>query len=194
MNLSGAPILTYTVASDRLDDEALSWLVDNQVAKRMLAVRGVGAVSRVGGVTREVRIELDPGKLLSLNASAADVSRQLRQIQQEASGGRADIGGAEQSVRTIGTVQNASELAAMDITLGDGRHVRLDQLAKVSDTVAEQRSAAWLNGKPVVGFEITRTKGAGEIEVANGVKAAIDELRAAHPEIQFDEAFNFVDP
>ncbi|WP_395385482.1 efflux RND transporter permease subunit [Paucibacter sp. JuS9] len=194
MNLSGAPILTYTVASDRLDDEALSWLVDNQVAKRMLAVRGVGAVSRVGGVTREVRIELDPGKLLSLNASAADVSRQLRQIQQEASGGRADIGGAEQSVRTIGTVQNASELAAMDITLGDGRHVRLDQLAKVSDTVAEQRSAAWLNGKPVVGFEITRTKGAGEIEVANGVKAAIDELRTAHPEIQFDEAFNFVDP
>ena len=194
MNLSGAPILTYTVASDRLDDEALSWLVDNQVAKRMLAVRGVGAMSRVGGVTREVRIELDPAKLLSLNASAADVSRQLRQIQQEASGGRADIGGAEQSVRTIGTVQNASELAAMDITLGDGRHVRLDQLAKVSDTVAEQRSAAWLNGKPVVGFEITRTKGAGEIEVANGVKTAIDELRAAHPEIQFDEAFNFVDP
>jgi len=194
MNLSGAPILTYTVASSRLDDEALSWLVDNQVAKRMLAVRGVGAVSRVGGVTREVRIELDPAKLLSLNASAADVSRQLRQIQQEASGGRVDISGAEQSVRTIGTVQDAAELAAMDITLGDGRRVRLDQIATVSDTVAEQRAAAWLNGKPVVGFEITRTKGAGEIEVAHGVKAAIDELRAAHPEIRFDEAFNFVDP
>ncbi|MDI4632591.1 efflux RND transporter permease subunit [Pelomonas sp. V22] len=194
MNLSGAPILTYTVASDRLDDEALSWLVDNQVAKRMLAVRGVGAVSRVGGVSREVRIELDPAKLLSLNASAADVSRQLRQIQQEASGGRADVGGAEQSVRTLGTVQNAAELAAMDISLSDGRRVRLDQLATVSDTVAEQRAAAWLNGKAVVGFEITRTKGAGEIEVANGVKAAIDELRAAHPEIRFDEAFNFVDP
>ncbi len=194
MNLSGAPILTYTVASDRLDDEALSWLVDNQVAKRMLAVRGVGAVSRVGGVSREVRIELDPAKLLSLNASAADVSRQLRQIQQEASGGRADVGGAEQSVRTLGTVQNAAELAAMDISLSDGRRVRLDQLASVSDTVAEQRSAAWLNGKAVVGFEITRTKGAGEIEVADGVKAAIEELRAAHPEIRFDEAFNFVDP
>ncbi len=194
MELSGMPILTYSVASPRMDDEALSWFVDNQVAKRILAVRGVGAVSRVGGASREVRVELDPAKLLALNATAADVSRQLRQIQQEASGGRADIGGAEQSVRTLATVQSAQELAAMDIALSDGRRIRLDQIAKVSDTVAEQRASAQLNGKPVVGFEITRTRGAGEVEVAAGVKLAIEELRAAHPEIEFAEAYNFVDP
>jgi multidrug efflux pump subunit AcrB len=194
MELSGMPILTYSVASPRMDDEALSWFVDNQVAKRILAVRGVGAVSRVGGASREVRVELDPAKLLSLNATAADVSRQLRQIQQEASGGRADIGGAEQSVRTLATVQTAQELAAMDIALSDGRRIRLDQIAKVSDTVAEKRSSAQLNGQPVVGFEITRTRGAGEVEVAAGVKLAIEELRAAHPEIEFAEAYNFVDP
>jgi multidrug efflux pump subunit AcrB len=104
MELSGAPILTYTVASSRMDDEALSWFVDNTVTKSMLSVRGVGAVSRVGGVTREVRVELDPARLQALNATAADISRQLRQVQQEASGGRADLGGAEQSVRTIATV------------------------------------------------------------------------------------------
>ncbi|MCV2358946.1 efflux RND transporter permease subunit [Paucibacter sp. TC2R-5] len=194
MELSGMPILTYTVASARMDEEALSWFVDNQVAKSILAVRGVGAVSRVGGASREVRVELDPAKLLALNASAADVSRQLRQIQQEASGGRADIGGAEQSVRTLATVQTAQELAAMDIALSDGRRIRLDQVALVSDTVAERRSSAQLNGKPVVGFEITRTRGAGEVEVAAGVKAAIAALRAAHPEIEFAEAYNFVDP
>ena len=198
MELSGLPILTYTVASvpgrDGMDDEALSWFVDNQVAKRMLAVRGVGAVSRVGGASREVRVELDAARLLALNATAADISRQLQQIQQEASGGRAELGGAEQSVRTLATVQTAQELAAMDIALSDGRRIRLDQVARVRDTVAEQRSAALLNGKQVVGFEITRTRGAGEVEVAAGVKLAIAELRAAHPELRFDEAFNFVDP
>ncbi|MFY8118475.1 MAG: efflux RND transporter permease subunit, partial [Roseateles sp.] len=197
LELSGTPILTYTVASLRkegMDDEALSWFVDKQVTKRMLAVRGVGAVSRVGGVTREVRVELDPIKLLALNTTAAEVSRQLRQFQQEASGGRVDIGGAEQSVRTLATVQSAQELAAMDIALADGRRLRLDQLATVSDTVAEQRSAALLNGKPVVGFEITRSRGAGEIEVAQGVKLALEELRRDHPEVEIVEAFNFVDP
>lgn len=194
MNLAGAPILTYTVASSRMDDEALSWFVDNTVTKRMLSVRGVGAVSRVGGVSREVRVELDPARLLALNASAADISRQLRQIQQEASGGRADVGGAEQSVRTIATVQSSAELARMDIVLSDGRHVRLDQVAAITDTVAEQRSAALLNGKPVVGFEITRSRGAGEIEVADGVRAELENLKAAHPDITITEAFNFIDP
>ena len=194
VNLSGAPILTYTVASGRMDDEALSWFVDNTVTKALLSARGVGAVSRVGGVTREIRIELDPAKLLALRATAADISRQLRQIQQEASGGRSDVGGIEQSVRTIATVQSADELGTMDIVLSDGRHLRLDQVASVSDTVGEQRTTALLNGKPVVGFEITRSKGAGEVEVADNVKLALAKLQAEHPDIEITEAFNFVDP
>ena len=194
VNLAGSPILTYTVASNRMDDEALSWFVDNTVAKRLLSVRGVGAVARVGGVDREVRVELDAMRMLSLGATAADISRQLRQTQQEASGGRADVGGVEQSVRTIGTVQSAAELARMDIVLTDGRRVRLEQLASVTDTVAEQRSAALLDGKPVVGFEITRSRGASEVEVANGVRAELARLKAEHPDISIVESFNFVDP
>ncbi|HNH35868.1 MAG TPA: efflux RND transporter permease subunit, partial [Rhodocyclaceae bacterium] len=194
MNVSGSPILTYTVASSRLDDEALSWFVDNTVAKAMLSVRGVGAVSRVGGVSRELRVEPDPARLLALRATASDISRQLRQIQQEASGGRSDLGGAEQSVRTVATVRSVDELAAMDIVLPDGRRVRLDQLAAVTDTVAEQRSAALLNGQPVVGFEITRSRGAGEVQVAAAIRQSLARLKADHPHITITEAFNFVDP
>ena len=199
MDISGAPILTYTVSSTRMDGEALSWFVDNTVTKHLLSVRGVGAVARVGGATREVRVALDPARLQALGATAADISRQLRQVQQEASGGRTDVGGAEQSVRTIATVQSADELARMEIALTgsagvEGRRIRLDQVAEVADTVAEQRSAALLNGKPVVGFEITRSRGAGEVDVATGVRAELEKLKAAHPEIAVTEAFNFVDP
>ncbi|MBI5792181.1 MAG: efflux RND transporter permease subunit [Rhodocyclales bacterium] len=194
MNVAGAPILTYTVASARMDEEALSWFVDNTVTKTLLSVRGVGAVARVGGVTREIRVELDPDRLMALRATASDVSRQLRQVQQEASGGRTDVGGAEQSVRTIATVQSAEETGAIEIALADGRRVRLSELAKVSDTVAEQRSAALLNGKPVVGFEINRSRGASEVDVADGVRAALAKLKVDHPDLVVTEAFNFVDP
>jgi len=194
VNIAGSPILTYTVASTRMDDEALSWFVDNTVTKRLLSVRGVGAVARVGGVDREVRVELDPTRMLALGATAAEISRQLRQTQQEASGGRVDVGGAEQSVRTIATVQSAEELARVDIVLGDGRRARLDQLATVTDTVAEQRSAALLDGRPVVGFEVVRSRGASEIDVAEGVRAELARLKAEHPDIAIVEAFNFVDP
>lgn len=194
INLAGAPILTYTVASSRMDDEALSWFVDNTVTKTILSVRGVGAVARVGGVSREVRIELDPARLLALNATAGDISRQLRQIQQDASGGRSDLGGAEQSVRTIATVGDAKTLGSMDIVLTNGQKIRLDQVATVTDTVAEQRSAALLNGQPVVGFEITRSRGAGEVELATQVRATLEKLKADYPDITITEAFNFVDP
>ena len=194
LDLAGTPILTYTVASSRMDDEALSWFVDNDVTKAMLAVRGVGSVARVGGVTREVRVELDPARLLALNATAADISRQLQAVQQDAASGRADVGGIEQSVRTIATVKSAEELARLEVSLADGRRLRLDQVARVSDTVAELRSGALLNGKPVVSFEVVRSRGAGETDVADGVRAALAKLRTDHPDVTVTEAFNFVDP
>ncbi len=59
INLAGAPVLAYTVRSSRMDDEALSWLVDKDITRNLLSLRGVGAVNRVGGVTREVQIALD---------------------------------------------------------------------------------------------------------------------------------------
>jgi len=194
MNLSGAPILAFTVRSGNMDDEALSWFVDNTIARSLLGVRGVGSVARVGGVTREVQVALDPIKLQSLGASAADVSRQLRLVQTESAGGRADLGGSEQPMRTLATVATVDELARLELTLSNGRRVRLDEIASVKDTVAEQRSFATLNGKPVVGFEVTRSKGASEVEVGAAVHKALDELKAKHPDLELTQAFDFVTP
>lgn len=194
VEIADSPILIYSIASTRMDDEALSWFVDNEVSKALLAVPGVGAVTRVGGVSREVRVDLDPDSLLALHTTAADISRQLRQVQQEAPGGRVNFGAAEQSVRTIATVQTAEEIGAIELALGDGRHIRLDQVAAVSDSVAEPRSAAFLDGVRVVGFEILRARGYGEIEVAGGVRNALVSLMARHPETTVREVFDFVEP
>ncbi|MFZ2541627.1 MAG: efflux RND transporter permease subunit [Gallionella sp.] len=193
VELSGKPILTYTIAAPDMSEEELSWFVDNYMTKLLLGVKGVGAVNRVGGVTRQIRVELDPVKLLALNLTASELSSQLRQIQQEAPGGRTDLGGMEQTVRTVATVQTAGQLAQMEISLRDGRHVRLDQVAYVSDTIAERRSAALHNGKQVVGFEIIRSLGAGDVEVGNGVSKALESLKGTHPEITVERVFNMVD-
>ena len=194
VNLSGSPILALTIRSNSMDDEALSWFVDNTVARKLLGVRGVGSVVRVGGVTRQVEVALDPLKLQALGATAADNSRQLRQVQTESAGGRADLGGSEQPMRTLATVQSAAELAALELTLSNGQHLRLDQVATITDTVAEPRALALLNGKPVVGFEITRSKGASEVEVGAAVNLALQELKAQHPDIELVQAFDFVTP
>ena len=194
LDLAGSPILAYTVASDRLDEEGLSWFVEDTIAKRLLLVRGVGAVSRVGGVTREVSIALDPARLSSFGISAGEVSRQLRQVQQEAGGGRVDIGTSEQAVRTLGNVRSAEELGRVELSISGGRRVRLNEIAKITDGIAETRSLALLNGRPVAGFEVTRSRGASEVEVGAGVRAALAELSVAHPHMKLTEAFDFVTP
>ncbi|HYD59842.1 MAG TPA: efflux RND transporter permease subunit [Noviherbaspirillum sp.] len=194
IDLASQPVLAFTIHSPRLDEEALSWFVDNDISRKLLAVRGVGAVNRVGGVSREVRVALDPGKMLALGATAADVSRQLRMMQNESAGGRADLGGGEQPMRTLATVKSAEELASLELPLSDGRRIRLDEVATVSDTIAERRSAALLNGKPVVGFEVARSKGESEVAVGAAVQKALAELREQHPDLEITEAFNFVAP
>ncbi len=194
LDFAAQPVLAFTISSTRMDDEALSWFVDNDATRRLLAISGVGAVNRVGGVTRQVHVDLDPGKLQALGATAADISRQLRQVQTESAGGRTDVGGSEQPVRTLATVQSADELADMQIALSDGRRIRLDQVARISDTIAEPRAVAFLNGKPVVGFEVARSRGASEVEVGEAVQRALEQLRVERPDLHLTEAFNFVQP
>ena len=194
VEIAGGAVLAYTVSSDKMDAEALSWFVDNDVSKQLLSVNGVGAVSRVGGVDREVQVLLDPLKLQSLGTTATDVSRQLARVQIESAGGRVDLGGSQQPLRTLSQLASAEALSRMEISLSDGRRIRLDQIAEVRDTVADPTAAAFLDGKPVVGFEVARSRGASEIEVGDGVRARLKELQTARPDLKITESFDFVTP
>jgi len=207
---SGGSIVTYTVASERTAAEALSWFVDNEISKALLAVEGVGKVARVGGVNREVHVDLDSARMQALGVTAGDISAQLKRVQQDASGGRGDIGGAVQSVRSLGAVDSVAGIADLDIPLADGRRVRLKDLGSVTDGIAERAAFAVLGAAtdgghagnagavtgeetPVIAFEVTRIKGASEVAVAQAVAAEVARLAAVHPEAQIREAFNTVD-
>ena len=194
MEFTGTPVLAFTLTSPLYDEEGLSWFVDQTVTRRLLAVKGVGSVTRVGGVQRQVEIALDPVRMQALRISAADVSRQLKRVQTESAGGRTDLGGSEQPLRTIATVGSAAELADMELSVGQGGRIRLRDIASVKDTIAERRASAFLNGKPVIGFEVTRSRGASEVDVGDRVFKALDALRALHPDLQITNAYDFVTP
>lgn len=194
LNTAGIAIVTYAVQSERMSEETLSWFVDNEIAKAMRATAGVGEVSRVGGVDREVAVELDAAAMNGLGVSAATVASQLRAVQRDLSGGEGRVGGQNQSLRTLGAAGSVAEIAALPIPLGDGRKVRLDQIASVTDSHAERSSYAYLDGKPVIAFQITRTKGASEVATLAAVEKTIASLQARHPLLKFEQAYNLVQP
>ncbi len=193
VDIEGLPILTYAARAPAMTVEELSWFVDDTVIRALQGVKGVAKVERVGGVEREIRVSLDPDRLLSHGITAGEVNRQIRATNVDLAGGRGEIAGREQAIRTLAGARTVAELAGTMIPLPGGRHVRLDQLGTVTDAYEEQRTYAELNGDPVVAFSITRGKGASDVGVAKEVEKKIAELSAAHPNVGLKQIDTFVD-
>jgi multidrug efflux pump subunit AcrB len=185
VTIGGDAVLVYAIASSTMNEEALSWYVDDTVTKAVLGVPGVGRIERVGGVQREVRIEVNPTELAALGVTPGDISRALRQVEQESSGGKGQLGRSEQAVRTIATVRQASDLAALPVALADGRQIRLDQVAVVHDDIADRTKIALLDGAPAVGFKVYRARNFDETRIVDGVKAALDRLKQTEPSLSY---------
>ncbi len=183
IDVEGQSILTYAVSSPGKTLEQLSWHVDDVIARELQSLRGVGRVDRYGGVDREIRISLDPDRLLALGITAAEVNRQVRATNVDLAGGRGEVGGQEQSIRTLAGARTVEDLANARIVLSGGREVRLADLGTVEDSNSEPRSFGRLNGQPVVAFSVFRAKGASELSVKEVVEARIAQLRDRNPDI-----------
>jgi multidrug efflux pump subunit AcrB len=148
IEVEGLPIVTYCARAPAMTPEQLSWFVDDTVVRALRGVKGVSQIERLGGVDREIRVALDPDRLAAFGITAGDVNRQLRATHVDLAGGRGNIGGREQAIRTLAGKQTVADLAATTIALPRGRRVRLDQLGTVTDSNAEPRTFAALDGRP----------------------------------------------
>ncbi|MCW4454358.1 efflux RND transporter permease subunit [Flavobacterium sp. MXW15] len=189
----GGSLMTYAVVAPKMRPDELSWFVDREVARAMYGVPGVAVVTRVGGIERQIRVDLDPNALQAYGVTAGDVSQQLARIQVERAGGKAELDGSQQVIRTVGTIADAQALRDYSISLPDGRAVRLSAVARISDGAADPTEVALLDGEPVVAFSMSRTRGSSELEVAEGVEKALATLAAAHPGVRFQLVTTVID-
>jgi multidrug efflux pump subunit AcrB len=194
VDVVGLPIVTYAAVSPGKTPEQLSYFVDDVVTRAVQGVRGVGRVERIGGVEREILVALDPDLLQAVGLTASDVSRRLRGSNLDMTGGRAEIGGRDQSIRTLAGAKTLEALAGTMISLPRGGEVRLDDLGTVTDTVAAPRTFARLDGQPVVGFSVLRSKGASDVAIASGIEAKLKDVKAAYPDVDMkliDNSVNY---
>jgi HAE1 family hydrophobic/amphiphilic exporter-1 len=181
---SGGPMLTYVVKGKDKSPAEISWFIDNEISKSLLTVPGVGKVTRVGGVDREVVITLLPERLASYGITAAEISRQLKSINQDVPGGKATVGTMEQSIRTLGSAQSVESLRDMQIALRDGRSIRLSDLGTVGDGAADASQDAYMNGERVVAFQVLRAVGSSSVDVARRVESSLASIAAEHPQME----------
>ena len=184
IDVEGQSILSFATSSPGMSLEQLSWHVDDVIKRRLMGLKGIGKVERYGGVKREIRVELDPNRLLAFGVTAAEVNRQVRATNTDLGSGRGEVGDQEQAIRVLAGARTVAELADTKINLSNGRQVRLSDLGRVYDGASEQRSFGRLNAQPIVAFAIFRAKGASEMTVRDNVERELAKLRTDYPEIK----------
>lgn len=189
LDFTGRPILTYAVADRTRSIEELSTFVDDVVARSLQGAEGVGSVSRLGGAEREIRVDLDPDRLLALTLSATAISQQLAQTNLDQGGGQGDMFGSEYVIRALGSAPTLAQLAATPIRLPNGQTVPLNQLGTVTDGAGEAETFALFNGRPVVAFGVFRATGASDLVAADAARARLAELQEQYP----DTVFSLID-
>jgi len=193
VELDSQPIMTYAVAASGMSDVELSWFVDDTLGRALQASEGVAQVARVGGVTREINVVLDPDRLAARGLTATQVNNALRSFDLDAPGGRVTIGGQEQNLRVLGAVDSVEALRELTIPTGQGGFVRLSDIADVGDGSSEPRGFARLNGQPVVGFMVMKTRDSSDVAVEDGVLEVLAELENQYEGVTFTKIFSSVD-
>ena len=193
LDVDGGPIVYYAISTSGMSEEQLSWFVDDTITKRLLAVSGVAQVSRSGGLSREIRVDLDPARMESYGITAGEVNQQLRQVNVDAAGGRAQVGGSEQSIRVLGGAHSAYQLGDLRLTMPDGRVARLSEIADVRDGTQEVRSISRLNGRPATTFAVFKAKGSSDVTTLHRIEDELGKVVKETPNVTLKQVFTTVD-
>ena len=159
----------------------LTRLATETIKRRIENVNGVGNVTVVGGLEREIHVELVPAQLEALGVTPEQIIAALRRENQDVPSGRVERGNAEQSVRVRGRIRDPMAFGAVVVAMRGGQAVRLRQLARIEDTEEEGRSWAEVSGQRAVGIDIRKVSGSNVVDVADGVHAALARLTAELP-------------
>ncbi|MXR35645.1 efflux RND transporter permease subunit [Craterilacuibacter sinensis] len=180
-NPNDEPLLSISFNSKDVSARALTGWVDNTLKKRLQTVSGVGEVKVVGGVRREIRIDVDPLQLEALGLSLPEVADAIRAANRDYPGGQLTRGSSELSLRLAGKLKGADDFASLIVARRDGGDVRLADVAEVRDGEAEKTSVALIDGAPGVGVDVRAARGANIVEVADGVKKVLAALKGGMP-------------
>lgn len=174
------PFLSYTVTGP-YTVEALRAHVDEVVAPELRQVDGVAGVQAEGGRARMLEIEVDEEKALALRLDPAVVARRIRELEYVREAGVAREGGTEFTVAIRQRAENPEEVRRLPLLSDAGRLVRLEDVAVVRDTYEEAASHYRIDGQPAVSFLVQKEIGTNAVDVADRVKARLEEIAATHP-------------
>jgi HAE1 family hydrophobic/amphiphilic exporter-1 len=174
------PILQMAVSSPRPLREVTE-IADKQIKPRLENIAGVGEIQLVGGLKREIRVWVDPGKMRAYNLSVPDVATALRQQNMELPAGSVNAGATELSVRTLGRLVDPAQFDEIAIATRGPYVVKLRDIGHAEDSEEEPTTAARLNGEPSVTLVVSKQSGQNTVATADAIKQRLKEIAPLLP-------------
>jgi HAE1 family hydrophobic/amphiphilic exporter-1 len=179
VDIGAAPILTYAVSAD-LSSQRLRKLIEDRVQPSVQQIEGVAEARITGGDVREIQVDLDLDKVKAVGASPYEIAQRIGMENLNLPAGHLALGPTELTVRTLGEFKNVEQIRDLPIATGKtGSQVRLEEVAKVADGVAERRTIARLNGRDAIILEIVKQPGSNTVKVADTVKKTLSQIEPA---------------
>jgi HAE1 family hydrophobic/amphiphilic exporter-1 len=181
-NPEDQPVISLGMTSPALSLRELTTLADQVVRPRLENVTGVGQVSIVGGVEREMRVVLDAERMAAQRVGVAEVLEALRRGNQEVPAGTIASSGRERVVQVRGRLESAQDFAALIVARRGSAAVTLGDLARIEDSRQEEESSALINGQRALSIDVVKAQGENTIEVVDGIRAAMAEVAPLLPQ------------
>ncbi len=175
-------IVSVAIQSDKRSTRELTTLADQVVKRRMENARGVGRVNLVGGLKREIQIQLKPSEMEALKVGVDQVITALRNENQELPAGTLISKDREQVVQIKARLKNAADFERIIVTRRGNQPVYLGQVATVLDGQEEEENVALIDGKRAISLDIVKSQGENTIQVVDGIRKLTLDLAKQLPE------------
>jgi len=175
-----APVLTMAVSADKPIRDVTEY-ADKVLRRRLESADGVGQVLVLGGRKRQVNIWVNADSLRAYNLTVNDVSRTLQSQNADIPGGRIDQGPQSITMRTRGRVESPEEFGQLVVRQVDGHPVKVGDVARIDDGVAEPTTLANIDGAATVLLQVRKQSGTNTVEVVRNVKERLEDVQQAMP-------------
>jgi len=183
-NPEDQPIMMATL-SGPFPQRILSDYVNYSMKEKLQSIPGVGEITFMGALARNIRIWLDAAQLDEKGLTVQDVISALQREHVELPAGRLETPGREVNVRVLGEALDLDTLRKIVITKINGNPIYISDVALVEDGFEDARRTARLNGVPAQGIALKKQRGANAVAVAKAARQGLDEFQATLPEGMF---------
>ena len=175
------PVIWMAFTSDTLSQLQINDLINRIVKPRLQTVTGVADVRIFGERKYAMRVWLDPARLAAYRLTPQDIEDAIRRNNLELPAGRIESSNREFSVTAQTDLTRAGQFAEIVIRTVNGFPVKMRDVARVQEGVADERSAVRLNGIPSISAGVIRQATANPLELSKGVRDMLPRLQADLP-------------